>query len=60
MGYWLAVRPMKSGHPLIVRCLVDVLICSRRDYSEEDIAKLWGENLLQVLSEVEQVAAAAP
>ena len=29
----------------------------RRDYSEEDIAKLWGENLLRVLSEVEQVAA---
>jgi membrane dipeptidase len=32
----------------------------RRDYSEEDIAKLWGENLLRVLSEVEQVAAASP
>ena len=31
----------------------------RRDYSEEDIAKLWGENLLRVLSEVEQVAAAS-
>jgi len=30
-----------------------------RDYSEEDIAKLWGENLLRVLSEVEQVAAAS-
>ncbi len=32
----------------------------RRDYSEEDIAKLWGENLVRVLSEVEQVAAASP
>jgi membrane dipeptidase len=32
----------------------------RRDYSEEDIAKLWGENLLRVLSEAEQVAAASP
>ena len=32
----------------------------RRDYSEEDIAKLWGENILRVLSEVEQVAAKSP
>jgi membrane dipeptidase len=29
----------------------------RRGYSEQDIAKLWGENLLRVMSEVEQVAA---
>ncbi|HEA23356.1 MAG TPA: membrane dipeptidase [Pricia antarctica] len=28
-----------------------------RNYSEEDIAKLWGENLLRVLDEVEAVAA---
>jgi len=29
----------------------------RRGYSEEDIAKIWGENLLRVLDEVQQVAA---
>jgi membrane dipeptidase len=29
----------------------------RRGYSEEDIAKLWGQNLLRVWREVEQVAA---
>ncbi len=28
----------------------------KRDYSEEDIAKLWGLNLLRVLDEVQQVA----
>lgn len=28
----------------------------RRDYSEEDIRKLWGENLLRVMEEVEAVA----
>jgi membrane dipeptidase len=31
----------------------------RRGYSEEDIAKLWGRNLLRVWREVEKVAAAA-
>jgi membrane dipeptidase len=31
----------------------------RRGYSEEDIAKLWGGNLLRVWREVEQVAAAS-
>lgn len=29
----------------------------KRDYSEEDIRKLWGENLLRVMEEVEKVAA---
>lgn len=29
----------------------------KRGYSEEDIAKLWGENLLRVLDEVQQMAA---
>ncbi|NGX83429.1 dipeptidase [Aequorivita sp. KMM 9714] len=29
----------------------------KRGYSEEDIAKLWGENLLRVMEEVEKVAA---
>ena len=29
----------------------------RRGYSEEDIAKLWGGNLLRVWREVERVAA---
>lgn len=29
----------------------------KRGYSEEDIAKLWGENLLRVLDEVEAVSA---
>lgn len=29
----------------------------RRGYSEEDIAKIWGENLLRVLDEVQAVAA---
>ncbi|MGB2868756.1 MAG: dipeptidase [Bacteroidota bacterium] len=29
----------------------------RRGYSEEDIAKLWGENLLRVWGEVEKIAA---
>jgi len=29
----------------------------RRGYSEEDIAKIWGENLLRVLDEVQEVAA---
>jgi membrane dipeptidase len=28
----------------------------RRGYSEEDIAKIWGGNLLRVWAEVEQVA----
>lgn len=28
----------------------------KRDYSEEDIKKLWGENLLRVLDEVQEVA----
>ena len=28
----------------------------RRGYSEEDIAKLWGLNLLRVMTEVEEVA----
>jgi membrane dipeptidase len=32
----------------------------RRGYSEEDIAKLWGGNLLRVWREVERVAAEAP
>ena len=27
-----------------------------RGYSEEDISKLWGENLLRVLDKVQQVA----
>ena len=27
-----------------------------REYSEEDISKLWGENLLRVLDQVQQVA----
>jgi microsomal dipeptidase-like Zn-dependent dipeptidase len=31
----------------------------RRGYTEEDIAKLWGGNLLRVWREVERVAAAA-
>ncbi len=31
----------------------------RRGYSEEQIAKIWGGNLLRVLAEVEQVAAAS-
>ncbi|MEX0313609.1 MAG: dipeptidase, partial [Allomuricauda sp.] len=30
----------------------------KRGYSEEDIAKLWGENLLRVLDEVQNIAAA--
>lgn len=29
----------------------------KRDYTEEDIRKLWGENLLRVMEEVEKVAA---
>lgn len=29
----------------------------KREYSEEDIRKLWGENLLRVMEEVEKVAA---
>ncbi len=29
----------------------------RRGYSEEDIARIWGENLLRVLDEVQEVAA---
>ncbi|WP_190808659.1 dipeptidase [Flagellimonas sp. S3867] len=29
----------------------------KRGYSEEDIAKLWGENLLRVLDEVQRIAA---
>ena len=29
----------------------------RRGYSDEDIQKIWGENLLRVWSEVERVAA---
>jgi membrane dipeptidase len=32
----------------------------RRGYSEEDIRKLWGENLLRVWREVERVAAGTP
>ena len=28
----------------------------RRGYSEEDIAKIWGENVLRVLDEVQRVA----
>ena len=30
----------------------------KRGYSEEEIGKLWGGNLLRVLREVEQIAAA--
>ena len=30
----------------------------RRGYAEEEVAKLWGGNLLRVLREVERVAAA--
>ena len=29
----------------------------RRGYSDEDVAKLWGGNLLRVLRDVESVAA---
>ena len=32
----------------------------RRGYSEEEIAKLWGENLLRVLDEVQKIAAVLP
>jgi len=28
----------------------------KRGYSEQDIAKLWGENLLRVLDEVQAIA----
>ena len=28
----------------------------RRGYTEEEIAKLWGENLLRVLDEVQRIA----
>jgi microsomal dipeptidase-like Zn-dependent dipeptidase len=33
---------------------------AQRGYSEEDIRKLWGENLLRVWREVERVAARTP
>ena len=32
----------------------------KRGYSEEEIAKLWGENLLRVLDEVQKVASESP